>query len=132
MKRTAFTLLLVLLLFACANIISYDDKLQTFVGQTQQSLIEQWGKPTGQKIYANGEKVLTYTKVQDYYMPTEYFYDTPGWAESDIIYDPFFGIYEFAPSAQIVDTEVEGICQTSFVIKNDVVTAYKWRGNSCH
>jgi len=131
MKRTSFLLIFVLLLFACAGNMMYEKKLDTYIGQTEQSLIEQWGRPTGQKILSDGTKVLTYTQTSEYYVPTEYFYDQPGWGPVNLVYDPFFGEYEFAPVSQIVDTEVEGICQTSFVVKNDVVISYSFRGNAC-
>lgn len=130
MKKTAFLLILSLLLLACAN-MGYNAELKQYIGQTKQSLIENFGQPTSQKIASDGTIVLTYLKQGETYMPMEYFYDTPGWGGADMIYDPFFDEYEFAPTSVVVDTEVEGFCQTSFVIKNDVVTAYRFRGNAC-
>ena len=130
MKKASFLLIFVLLLFACASVM-YNKKLDQYIGQTEQSLIEQWGTPSGQKILADGTKILTYTKINEYYVPTEYFYNQPGWGMSDIVYDPFFDDYSLSPASVIVDTQVESICQTSFIIKNDVVTAYRYRGNGC-
>ena len=80
MKKTAFILILSLLLLACAN-IGYDKQLQQYIGQTEQSLIENFGKPSTQKILPNGNKVLTYVRQGQTYMPMEYFYDTPVWVK---------------------------------------------------
>ncbi|MBR1915052.1 MAG: hypothetical protein IJ830_01230 [Alphaproteobacteria bacterium] len=130
MKKTAFILILSLLLLACAN-IGYDKQLQQYIGQTEQSLIENFGKPSTQKILPNGDKVLTYVKQGETYMPMEYFYDTPGWGEADVVYNPFFSEYTFMPTSVVVDSEVEGICITSFKIVNNVVKSYHFRGNIC-
>ena len=131
MKKVAFLLIVTFLVFACAMFQSYDDTLQKWVGRSETSLLESWGTPTGQKVMANDEKILTYTKQESWYVPTEYYYDMPGWNEIDVVYDPFFDDFSMSPYAQVVDTEVFGICQTSFYIKNGIVTSYKWRGNGC-
>lgn len=131
MKRAAFLLIFMFLLFACATEAQYNQKLEKYVGRTQANLIENFGQPSAKKIMPDGTEVLTYTKISESYVPIEYFYDNPGWGETDIVYNPFWGEYELAPFSSIVDTEVEEICQTSFVVKNNIVVSYKFRGNNC-
>lgn len=131
MKKAAFLLIVMFLVFACAALKSYDDKLESFVGKPESSLLNAFGTPTGQKILPNGEKVITYIKQETWYVPTEYYYDVDGWDETDIVYNPFFIDETMGPYSQIVDTEFEGICKTSFYIVGGIVSAYKWQGSGC-
>ena len=64
-------------------------------------------------------------------MPTEYIYDIPGWDTTDMLYDPFFDEYSLMPYSQIVDTQRQGICQTSFIVTDGLIKSYKWRGDAC-
>ncbi|MBO4285034.1 MAG: hypothetical protein J5895_02240 [Alphaproteobacteria bacterium] len=131
MKKAAFLLIVMFLVFACAALKSYDDKLEGFVGKPESVLLSAFGTPTGQKILPNGEKVITYIRQETWYVPSEYFYDMDGWDETDIVYDPFFIDESMGPYSQIVDTEFEGICKTSFYIVGGVVASYKWQGSGC-
>ena len=132
MKKAAFVLILTFLVFACTSYnTAYENKLNYFLGKNEQTLINSFGRPTSKKINGNGQTVVTYLKKEQYFVPTEYFYDDPGWIDSDFVYDPFWADGDFAPYAQIIDSEVEEICQTSFVIENNIVTNYSFRGNDC-
>ena len=130
MKKVCFLLILSFLLLACAN-MAYEQKLRQWVGQYEQTLIESWGRPTVKKVNADGQTLLTYVTQNEYLVPTEYFYDYPGWDSGEMMYDPFFADEGMPPYAQIVDTEVEGICQTTFVVQDGVITAYRFSGNDC-
>ena len=133
MKKIAFLLILMLLIFACAaNNTAYEQKLQLWIGQPESALLKSWGRPTVQKIMSDGQTILSYIKQNEYLVPTEYFYDYPGWLDSDIVYDPFFSEESFAPYAQITDTEIEETCQTSFMVQNGIIQSYKFQGNNCH
>ena len=130
MKQIAFLLIFVLLLFACAaNNTHYNKELKQGVGQPVKVLEAAWGKPTGQKVISENTHVLTYTKTNEYFVPTEYYYDNLGWGAGEIVYDPFFDEYTMTPYSQIVDSEIEGICQTSFVVTNGTIQSYQWRGD---
>lgn len=131
MKKVVFALILTFLLLACGN-IAYEQKLQKWIGQSEASLIDSWGRPTFKKVTSDGQTVLGYTKQNEYFVPMEYFYDYPGWDSSDVMYDPFFADDGMPPYAQIIDTEVEGICQTTFVAQNGIIQSYKFEGNNCH
>lgn len=131
MKHIAFGLILTMLLLACATSQKYDQSLKNWVGKSENSLIAAWGRPSAQKYLGDNSKVITYTKVDDWFVPSEYYVYNGGWGTPDIVYDPFMDEYNFTPYAQMVDTEVEEICQTSFWIENGIITAWKWRGNNC-
>lgn len=129
MKQTVFLLIFVLLLFACAtNNADYNNELKQWIGQPVKALETMWGKPTGQKMVLPNTRVLTYTKTSEYFVPTEYYYDNLGWGADEIVYDPFFDEYTMTPYSQIVDSEIEKICQTSFVETNGIIQSYRWRG----
>ena len=132
MKKVCFLLILSLLLFACAfNNTAYEQKLQAWVGQSEQTLIKSWGKPTIKKVNSNSQTLLTYVKQSEYLVPMEYFYDNPGWVDADVMYNPFFVDDGMPPYAEIIDTEVEKICQTTFVAENGMITSYHFSGNDC-
>lgn len=131
MKQIVFGLILTMLLLACATSQKYDAELKNWVGQSEASLIAAWGQPTGQKYLNNHSKIITYTRISDWLVPTEYYLDNDGWGAGEIVYDPYLTEYNFAPYSEIVDTTVQQICQTSFWIDNGIITAWKWRGNNC-
>ena len=132
MRRVAFLLIIIFLLFACAfNGVNYGQQLENWVGQSEQSLLTSWGKPTIQKTLGNHKKLFIYIKYNDWYVPEEYFYANPMWGANDMIYDPFFDEYTMTPYSQIVDTRVEGVCQTSFTLIDGIITSYQWHGNGC-
>jgi len=132
MKKVCFLLILSFLLFACAlTNTTYEQKLQAWVGQYEQTLINSWGKPTVKKVNTNGQTLLTYVTQNEYLVPMEYFYANPGWVDADVMYDPFFADEGMPPYAQIIDTEVEGICQTTFVVQDGVITSWRFSGNDC-
>jgi len=131
MKKVFFALILTFLLLACAN-MAYEQKLDAWVGQTETSLIDSWGRPTIKKVAPNGQTILSYIKQNEYFVPMEYFYDYPGWDSGEMMYDPFFVDDGMQPYAQIIDTEVEGICQTTFMVTDGIVRSYRFNGNNCH
>jgi hypothetical protein len=120
-----------LFLTACATSQKYDQKLQQWIGQSEAKLESVWGRPSAQKYLAPDSKVVTYTKVSEWFIPSEYYFYNDGWGESDVIFDPFMNEYDFTPYAQLVDSQVQEFCQTSFWIENGKITAWKWRGNDC-
>ena len=132
MRRIAFLIILVCLLFACTiNQTTYRQKLEQFVGKPLSTLEQNFGKPTMQKNISNKEKIITYIKRKDWYVPVEYYYDQVGWGADDIIYDPFFADFDMTPYAQIIDTEEQGICHTSFIVVEGIVQSYKFYGKGC-
>lgn len=133
MKRLFFVLGAILFLQACATEAKYDKKLQSMVGKTEAQLISEWGAPSAAKILNNGEQVITYTQANDMYVPSEYYiYNTTGAEPSEtVLYSPFMDDYYFGPYSQTFGYEVEEVCQTSFYIKDGIVSGWKWKGNNC-
>ena len=78
MKHACFILVVVFLLFACATTAKYDTKLNGLVGADKSEVIKTFGSPSASKILANGEEVISYTKANDVYVPSEfYLYNHP-------------------------------------------------------
>ena len=133
MKKVSFALVLVMFLFACATSEKYDRKLAGWVGKTESSLVAKWGRPSATRILDNGDKIITYTKANNVYVPSDYYiYNTTGAQPSDtVLYSPFMDNYDFGPYSQTFGYQVEEICQTAFLIQDGIITGWKWRGNDC-
>ena len=103
------------------------------VGKTESSLVAKWGRPSATRILDNGDKIITYTKANNVYVPSEYYiYNTTGAQPSDtVLYSPFMDNYDFGPYSQTFGYQVEEICQTAFLIQDGIITGWKWRGNDC-
>lgn len=131
-QKINLSLLLVSMLVACATPAKYDKMLQSWVGKNEAALEQSWGAPSGVKYLEDGEKVITYTKAEDVYVPSEFYVYNQGFEPSeDVIYSPFVNDYDFSPFTQTFGYEVENYCQTSFYIKNGTITGWKWKGNDC-
>ena len=82
--------------------------------------------------FINGDKVITFTKADDMYVPAQYYIYNPGQVPNvDEVFTPFDGDYDFTPYNELVGYEVTQICQTSFLLQNGIVTGWKWKGNDC-
>ena len=127
-----FTILLLIFLFGCATPEKYDAELAGWVGKSEASLINKWGKPSARKINADGSEVITYTKTDNTYVPSEFYLYNPYSLQGDVsVYAPFDGDYAFTPYGENLSYEPEYICQTSFIIRNKVISGWKWVGNNC-
>lgn len=132
MRKISLALITVFFLFACATPVKYDKKLNALVGQHKADLIQEFGKPSAAKILGDGDEIITYTKANNVYVPSEfYLYNQSYEPSEDVIYSPFLGNYDFTPYGENFGYEVEYICQTSFMIQDNIVTGWKWRGNDC-
>lgn len=132
MRQIVFGLILTMLLLACANGQNYNQKLQKWVGQSEDSLIQSWGRPSSRRYINEHESVLTYTRIQDWYMPSEYYFYNDGWGEENVIFNPVLDEANMGPQAIITDNQVQEICQTTFWIKDGIITSWQWKGNNCH
>lgn len=132
MKKIYLGLLGLLFVFACASNAKYDKKLETWVGKPVSSLTKKWGEPSAKKFLANGDSVITYTKANDVYVPSEFYTYNQGFEPSEnVVYSPFLNDYNFSPYMDNFGYEVVDYCQTSFLIQEGFVTAWKWKGNDC-
>lgn len=131
-SKIYFTILLVILLFGCATPEKYDQKLAGLIGTSEASLLASWGKPSAKKILSNGAEVITYTKADSVYVPSEFYLYNPYSPQGNVsIYAPFDGDYSFTPYGENLGYNPEYTCQTSFLIQDKVVVGWKWVGNDC-
>ena len=133
MKHVCFILVVVFLLFACATTAKYDTKLNGLVGADKSEVIKTFGSPSASKILANGEEVISYTKANDVYVPSEFYLYNQGALSNEYggIYSPFIGEYDFSPYGDTFGYTVTDFCQTAFYLQNGKVVGWKWRGNDC-
>ncbi len=132
LQKISFYIILVLFLLACATPAKYDARLQSWVGKSESELLQAWGAPSARKLMPDGSSVITYTKAEDIYVPSEFYIYNQGFEPSeDVVYSPFINQYDFSPFAQNFGYEVENYCQTSFFIRHGQVTGWKWKGNDC-
>ncbi len=133
MKHISFTLILLFLLFACSTTQNNTAKMNAMLGLNKAELIQRMGQPSGTKILPNGFEVLSYTSVDNVYVPSEfYIYNQGNLAnEYDPFYSPFLGDYDFSPYGDSFGYNVEYYCKTAFVLENDKVTSWKQKGNDC-
>lgn len=131
MKKIAFGIILICLLTACATQEKYDSKLQNLIGHNVSVLQKEFGKPSAKNIITPQTQILTYTKADDVYVPSEYYLYNQGFEpDSEIIYAPFNGDYNWSPYADM-GYELKYVCQTSFIVQNGIITGWAWRGNNC-
>lgn len=132
MKKLILACLSTAVLFACATPEKYDAHLNTWVGKTETELQSKWGRPSAAKIMNNGDKVITYTKADDIYVPSEFYVYNPGMEPNvNDIYTPFNGSYDFTPYSEAYGYQVQETCQTSFLVQNNLISGWKWKGNNC-
>ena len=129
MKKVVFLLILTLLVLACSSErMLYQDKLQKFIGKSEQNLINTFGQPTKQIILSDETKILVYTKINDFYMPIEY-YD--GWLGFEPASLTYFDDFNLSPYDEVIDTKVQDVCQTKFTLQKGKVVSFKFQGNDC-
>ena len=131
-RKISFCIILVLFLLACATPAKYDRRLQSWVGKSEEELLRKWGAPGASKYLSGKEKVITYTRAENIYVPSEFYIYNQGLEPSeDVLYAPFVNEYDFSPFGQIFGYEVKNYCQTSFFIRNGIISGWKWKGNNC-
>ena len=132
MHKFFFCVLLIMFLFACSSAKKYDEKLNLLIGKDEQAVLGEFGKPSSQKIIGKNSKILTYTRAEKMYVPSEFYeYDTTPFPGAYDTYYPFASIYDYNPMQQYLGIEVTRNCQTSFLIENDKVKSWKHSGNDC-
>lgn len=132
MQKLVFMILVIILLLGCASAEKYDRKLSSLIGQKSDVLSQEFGAPSGKKILGNGYEVVSFTSVNNNYVPSDFFLYQPYDPAGDVsIYAPFDQDYDFTPFAQNFNQLPELICQTSFLIRNGTIIAWKTKGNNC-
>ena len=132
MQKILFAIILLILIMGCASSEKYNTKLTKLLGKNPDTLIMEFGQPSGKKILSNGDEILSFTSVNNNYIPSDFFLYQPYSLQDGVnVYTPFDQDYDFTPFAENFNQLPELTCQTSFWIKNNKVIAWKWKGNNC-
>lgn len=132
MQKLILGLAAAALLCGCATEKKYDRELDGFLNQPVTKLEARFGKPSAAKILDDDSQVITYTKVDESYVPSEYYmYDDTLVPGQEVVYSPFNGDYDFYPFERSFGYTVEFVCQTSFLVEKGIVRAWRWKGNNC-
>ena len=121
--RTKFLFALMLLwsLAACATTEKYEAILESWVGKTENALIEAWGPPDS--VYeTSGTKYLTYAKSGTAYVP-----GIPPTYRTTIIGDTAHTRSYGGTPGYVYSRN----CKTSFALVKGVIQKWRWEGNAC-
>ena len=124
MKKILATVVLGFLLTSCfATTAKYESALDTWMGQTEDHLIEKWGVPNGAYNKNDGGKVLTFVVTGSMFFPgTSSSRDTYySWGEGTTT------TVETSPG-----TIIPLRCKTTFIISpSGRITSWSYEGNHC-
>lgn len=131
LKKTFYILTLISSLTACATAGKYNNQLTADVGKSAQQIINQYGNPTHVKRLTNGDEIFTYINVNEQVIPSPNYYFNNGFMTEDEMFAPFtYGGNEI-PVGNFMGEVVTDYCNTKFYLKNNIVTSWQWKGNSC-
>ncbi len=121
MTRKILTILIVVLLCACASKAKYQAALNTWLGSTENQLISQWGVP--QQVYESGKsKYLVYSRSRTVYIP-----GSRGTQQTTFVGATAYTHTYGARDPVLYDAD----CVTTFEIINGKIYSYSFRGNDC-
>ncbi len=131
-QKISFCLMLIMFLLACATTQKYDKKLNGLLNQPESALLQKFGRPSAQNIINKDTKILTYTNLEEMYVPSEFYeYNDQPFPGVEDIYYPFADMYNYNPMQQYLGVEVSRVCQTSFLIFEGIIRGWSWSGNNC-
>ena len=110
------------LLGGCATTAGYQSMLQTWVGQSEQSLVAGWGAPSAVSE-SPPYRYLTFTRFSGYTY-TGYGY---GYGYG---YNGFYG-YPYGYGAPGYTYATPILCSTMFALQNGVVMSSSFQGDGC-
>ena len=113
-------LLCAFILTACSSTPGYNEQLESWVGVSEEHLVDNWGMPDSTFTLDADTRVLTYVE-----------YDGEGDREvySEQIYFPAISGQNF-PGPNPDGENIE-YCKISFTVDNSVVTGYNFNGDDC-
>jgi len=132
MKKTLI-LLMCLGLCACATTAKYEARLNTFIGQSEDSLIAAWGVPDKQYNMGDGKKAIEYVE-KSMVRTGGYSYTQP----RTTYHSGTIGNQTYSGTSTEYVTEKAPVerhklfCKTSFIIdKSGKVESWHHEGNDC-
>jgi len=121
MRKSIAWAAIVALLAGCVTTAKFEDKLNSWVGHSEDDLVRSWGPPSGVYETANS-KYLTYARSAQGYVPgvaPSY----QSYAVGNTVYTrPVGGSPGFAYSQQ---------CNATFELVGGVIRSWRWEGNAC-
>lgn len=115
------TYIFILLLSGCATTAKYEKILDSWVGVSEQELIESWGVPDSTYKVGNA-KFLSYR-----YSNQKILYGSPPMYVSNV----HKGMIYTNTVGGTSDMVVSDWCKTTFTIENGKVVKWTFNGNSC-
>ena len=110
-------------LTGCATTAGYEKILNTWLGETEDHLIQKWGVPNA--VYDNGNKrYLVYIYQNAVYLPGT----APTYYSS---YDSITRTVTTTPVGGYSGKTINFYCKTTYTIDNGVITYWQWQGNGC-
>ena len=132
MLQKNLTLILLILLTACATSAKYTQKLNQDVGKSFSALTQEYGTPSRVKRLKNGDMIVYYTYVNQEILPDpEYDFDYNTFLTEDEMFYPFTYGGNAIPDGSFMGETITNYCQTKFYIQNNLVTSWSYKGNSC-
>tara|TARA_R110000765_G_scaffold419573_1_gene523885 strand:+ start:103 stop:603 length:501 start_codon:yes stop_codon:yes gene_type:complete len=121
MRKLLVGLILGLTLNGCATQSNYKAELDTWVGATENELVNSWGPPNGLYNKPDGGKILTYQESGSYSLP-----GYPSTSSSTNM-----GVTTTVTTVPS-DTIIQTGCKTNFYFSPEGrITTWNFQGNSC-
>lgn len=109
------------LLIGCATEAKYQATLNSWVGSSEDSLVEQWGPPTS--VYETKKKrYLTYFSSGQMYLP-----GTPPSYNTSFVGNTAYTRQVGGSSPTMVNLS----CKTVFTLEKGYITLWNYNGNNC-
>lgn len=131
MLKKFILLSLSLALSACATSENYINQLNQEIGQTSQQLIGKYGQPSKVKKLADGTEIITYISINQQVLPDPNYSFNNDFLTEDEMFYPFTYGGNIIPVGSFMGEIITDYCKTDFYIKNNLVTSWQYKGNSC-
>jgi hypothetical protein len=131
MLKKFILLSLSLVLNACATSENYINQLNQEIGQTSHQLIGKYGQPSKVKKLADGTEIITYISINQQVLPDPNYSFNNDFLTEDEMFYPFTYGGNIIPVGSFMGEIITDYCKTDFYIKNNLVTSWQYKGNSC-
>lgn len=110
MNKLLIAALIVITISSCATTANYNETVKSWEGSDINRLITSWGPPSDVYTMPNGNKMYTWLYVSNSLVTTNY--------------NQYLNRLE--------TRQIQYWCKTTFTAnKNDIITNWRWEGNSC-
>jgi hypothetical protein len=116
-------LLVVVSTAGCTTKADFEEKLQSWYMNTEDSLIQSWGPPD--QFYKSGEaRYLTYIQAGSVTMP--------GSDPTCTSYEDILGNIETNCTGGSAPTTMAFKCKITFTVRSNLIRKWRYEGNNCH